>query len=345
MNAIEPTVATQISASPDPSLAASGLFAPIEPFDRGELAVSDGHRIYYEQSGVAQGIAVVMLHGGPGSGCSPMHRRLFDPKVFRVALFDQRGCGRSTPRGSVASNTTADLISDIEALRVHLGIDRWLVFGGSWGASLAIAYAAQHRQRCIAMVLRGTFLTGKADLDWFFAGAGALVPVAWQQLSQALAINAEPQDPGTATLVLAQLYERLHNEDQRLASNAALAWAHWEDAVSSPGRGHGSSSGGSAIRQDLIDKYRVQAHYLVQQCFLGEARLLADAARLHDLPVQIVHGRLDTICLPINAQRVQRAIPGSVLVWVDGAGHSPYEPGMPQALNNALQAARLEIAR
>ena len=345
MNAPEPTAATQASTSSGPSLAASGLFGPIEPFDRGELALSDGHRMYYEQSGVAQGIPVVMLHGGPASGCSPMHRRLFDPKVFRVALFDQRGCGRSTPRGSVADNTTAHLIRDIEALRVHLGIERWLVFGGSWGASLAIAYAAQHRQRCSAMVLRGTFLTGTADLDWFFAGAGALVPLAWQRLSQALAISAEPQDRGTASLVLTQLYERLHNDDPQVASNAALAWAQWEDAVSSPGRAHGGSPAGTAIRQDLIDKYRVQAHYLVQQCFLGEAALLADAARLHDLPVQIVHGRLDTICLPINAQRVHSAIPGSVLVWVDGAGHSPYEPGMPQALNNALQAVRLEFAQ
>jgi proline iminopeptidase len=323
------------------------------------MDTGDGHQIYFEQCGNPQGLPVVVLHGGPASGSSPMQRRFFDPGVFRIVLFDQRGCGRSTPRAGLVNNDTNGLLRDIEQLRRQVGIDRWLVFGGSWGASLGLAYAAAHPGACLGLLLRGTFLTGSRDLDWFFGGAASLLPQAWEQLVANLGLDLRLDEADLAGhAVLATLIRQLAADDPAAAAMAAAAWAQWEDAVSRPGFGGpgtpGASAGTATVepgpiasaapRRDLVDKYRVQAHYLQQQCFLGEERLLEQAARLGGLPVEIVHGRLDWVCRPANAWATHRAIGGSRLTWVDQGGHNPYEPAMLAALGAALQRFQERLA-
>ena len=335
----------------DPDHQAAGqLHPPLEPLSHGTMDTGAGHHIYFEQCGNPRGLSVVVLHGGPASGCSPMQRRFFDPAVFRIVLFDQRGCGRSTPLGALANNDTAALVRDIEQLRRQLGIDRWIVFGGSWGASLAIAYAAAHLSACLGVILRGTFLTGNRDLDWFFGGAASLLPVPWQKLVAALALPLTlDQCEYAGHAVLASLQRRLFADDPAVCGAAAAAWAEWEDAVSRPGTGRparrpaeeagAERPAGAAAGQhpDLVAKYRVQAHYLAQRCFMGEELLLGLARRLESVPVEIVHGRLDWVCRPTNAWQLHQAIGASNLTWVDHAGHNPYEPNMLKALADAIR--------
>lgn len=348
------------------------LHPPIEPYACDRMEAGDGHSIYYEQCGNPNGVPVVVLHGGPASGCSPLQRRFFDPAVFRIVLFDQRGCGRSTPRSSVVGNDTPALVRDIEQLRRRLGIERWIVFGGSWGASLAVAYAADHLSSCTSLILRGAFLTGSRDLDWFFGGAGALLPDAWQELVGRIELPLKLEECEHAGhAVLAMLKRRLQSEDLAIAGAAAAAWARWEDAVSRPGVGAPAASapmglpgtGGAGDEpqvdaapeaappslppssRDLIDKYRVQAHYLEHQCFLGEERLLALAGRLRSLPVDLVHGRLDWVCRPSNAWQLHQAMPWSRLTWVDRGGHNPYEPAMLEALAQIISSSPRGVVR
>jgi proline iminopeptidase len=321
---------TRPDAPPEPRR----LHPPIEPHHHGLLDTGEGHRIHYEVCGNPQGLPVVVLHGGPGSGASPLQRRLFDPAVFRIVLFDQRGCGRSLPRGGIDGNDTAALVRDTERLRRHLGVDRWMVFGGSWGASLAITYAASHPGACLGLVLRGTFLTGSRDVEWFFGGAGALLPQAWEDLTAAIGLDvavSECEHAGHA--VLQTLARRLASGDA-----AAAAWARWEEVVTRRRRTDGEAAG--AASPSLGDKYRVQAHYLVNECFLGEDRLLAQARALPPMPVAIVHGELDWVCRPANAWQLHRAIPGSRLAWVAGGGHDPYQPDMLEALAAAIDWVR-----
>ena len=340
------------NAGPTPDVIARSapLYAPVEPYEHGWMDTGDGHRIYFEQCGNPQGLPVLVLHGGPASGCSPLQRRFFDPATCRVILFDQRGCGRSTPRAGLANNDTAALLRDIEQLRRQLDVAAWIVFGGSWGASLAIAYSSEHPSSCRGLVLRGTFLTGSRDLDWFFGGAGTLLPAAWQRLVHELGLPLTlDQCEHAGHAVLAVLKRRLSSDEQGVAAATATAWADWEEAVSRPGTGKllvasGESGDRSnrppASNPGLVDKYRVQAHYLEQQCFLGEERLLALAARLTAFPVELVHGRLDWVCRPGNAWQVHQAVPGSTLTWVDHAGHNPYDPPMLSALGEAMQRVR-----
>lgn len=373
----EPAADTADPGSRPPAPASNGtaagirhLYPPIEPYARGAMDTGEGHVIYHEQCGNPDGLPVVVLHGGPASGCSPMQRRFFDPEHFRIVLFDQRGCGRSTPRGLTAGNDTPALLRDIEQLRRLLGIERWVVFGGSWGASLGIAYAADHLSSCHGLILRGTFLTGSRDLDWFFGGAGTLLPVAWQELVARIGLPLrldECEHAGHA--VLAKLARLLATDDLAVAGPAAAAWAHWEQAVSQPGapaslRSPGPSmasrpaaslpDGGAAgpvpapaplpaSSRHLVDKYRVQAHYLASQCFLGEERLLNLAARLRAVPVELVHGRLDWVCRPSNAGQLHQAMPASRLTWVDHAGHDPYEPPILAALAGSIRQIQESI--
>lgn len=330
-------------------------YPAIDPFQSGMLDTGEGHQIYHEQCGNPNGQPVVVLHGGPASGCSPLQRRFFDPQAFRIVLFDQRGCGRSTPRGGLADNDTAALIRDIEQLRRLLQIERWIVFGGSWGASLAIAYAAAHGGACQGLILRGIFLTGKRDLDWFFGGAGTLLPAAWCRLVEHLGLDVgidDCEDAGQE--VRTALTRHLFSESSEVAASAASAWAAWEDAVSRPGQalaavgrtqGAGPQGTSPAPQQILVDKYRVQAHYLTQECFLGENYLLQQAAQLSPVPVELVHGRLDWVCRPANAWRTHLAIPASSLTWVDQGSHSPYDPPMQLALAAAMRRIQDSIAR
>lgn len=316
------------SAAPPP------LFDAIDVFDSGMLAVGDGHQLYYEQCGARDGMPLLFLHGGPGSGCSARHRQLHDPARFRSILFDQRGCGRSTPRGSLAANTTARLLADIEALRAHLGIERWLVHGGSWGSTLALAYCAAHRDACLGAILRGIFLGGRADLDWFFHDAGAVLAADWQGLLAPLpaALRAQPQAAAIRVFYL----DALLGGDRSLAARAVSAWMQWEAALTSPLRAVAGPTPPAGPALELaLDKYRIQAHYLAHECFLGADAVLDCAARLQGLPVALLHGRLDLVCRSINALQVHRALPGSRLRIVDEAGHSPFDPAMSAALIGA----------
>lgn len=310
----------------------SPLFPPAPPLAHGLLDVGDGHRLYFERCGNPDGLPVLFLHGGPGSGCNARQRQLFDPARFHVVLFDQRGCGRSTPRGACYANTTRELVEDIERLRRHLGIERWLVFGGSWGAALAVAYCSAYPQACLGAILRGSFLTGQADLDWFFGpeGAGAICAEAWAALCAAVPQAAEGR-------ALAALCAALGGTDARVAAQAAQAWAAWEDAVIAPARPAPPPPARDAeALAALIDKYRVQAQYLAHRCFVDEDGVLEAAQRMAGLPTALLHGRLDLVCRARNALRLHAALTGSRLLLVDKAGHSPFEPAMARALIGAL---------
>lgn len=306
------------------------LRPPAEPTVSGLLDVGEGHRIYYEQCGDAAGIPVIFLHGGPGSGCSPRHHQLFDLTRYRVTLFDQRGCGRSLPRGDVQANTSNALVADMEKLRQHLGISRWLVFGGSWGAGLALAYAAAHRTACLGLVLRGVFLGRESDLDWFFQQARQFLPDAW-----ALLVAQAPH--AAHGNLLHWLHDGLHGGDPHVALSRAIAWEAWEASVSQRQSIAPRSIPPSAEEAAaLLGKYRIQSHYLTNGCFWGESALLERAPSLAGVPTAILHGRLDWVCRPQAAWDVHQCLPGSRLQWLEGCGHSPFEPAMSQALAQAL---------
>jgi proline iminopeptidase len=307
------------------------LHPAIEPYARTQVDVGDGHRLYVEQCGSAEGMPMVYLHGGPGSGCSPRHRQFFDPGLCRVVLFDQRGCGRSLPRGALLHNHTDALVQDLETLRLHLGIARWLVVGGSWGAGLALAYAAAHPQACLGLLLRGVFLGRASDIDWFFNGAAKLLPDAWQQLA-----DKAPDQEGKA--VLQWLHAGLHSADAETSLACALAWEAWEQSLSQ----QCSVATRLLMLQDaeaelLVDKYRIQSHYLIHQCFREGAGMLQRADELSGLPVAILHGRLDGICRPQATRDLHRELPDSRLQWVEGCGHNPFEPGNAAALVAAIR--------
>ena len=317
-------VAMQEIPSPDAPAAMQ------EPFSADWLDVGEGHRIYHEQCGQPQGVPVLFLHGGPGGGCSPRHRQLFDLQRFRVVLFDQRGCGRSLPRGAVTANTSAHLVADIERLRAHLKIERWLVVGGSWGAGLGLAYAAAHPVACSGLVLRGVFLGRPCDLDWFFQHARQLMPDAWEHLAQQAPAEARED-------LLHWLSDGLRGGSSQQALVCACAWENWEASLSqrqwvAPRTGLPQGEAAAA----LLDKYRVQSHYLMHGCFWDEVDLLARARRLASVPTAILHGRLDWICRSLAAWELHQNLPGSRLQWLEDCGHSPFEPGMAQALKQAV---------
>lgn len=314
------------------ALQPDGLYPDIVPFDSGRLAVPGGHELYYEQCGAPHGIPAVVLHGGPGSGCSPRQRRYFDPGCYRLVLFDQRGSGRSSPLGETRHNHTAELVADIDRLRSHLGIERWLVFGGSWGSTLAAAYAAAHKSSCAGVLMRGTFLAGSRDLDWFFGGAACLFPQEWERF-------AEVAPRRHRRNLLHWLARSFEGGDTDTQGRAAAAWQAWELCLG--GSPPVEPPAGEALNR-LVAKYRVQSHYLVRRCFLGEARVLRDISLLHGLPVAFVHGRLDFVCRPENAWRAHRTLSGSRLIWVDGAGHDPFHPEMARALVRATDGYAMQ---
>lgn len=284
----------------------------------GWLDVGHGHRIRYEQAGMADGIAVVLLHGGPGSGSTARQREIVDARRYRIVQFDQRGAGLSTPSGETAHNHTDALIGDIEALRAHLGVERWLVAGGSWGSALALAYAARHRERVTGLLLRGMFLAGEGDLRWFFHDVAALAPEAHAEF-----IDIVPRRWRRS--VVAWLDRCFARRDPR-CPEIALAWQRYELRLDRERPTLASSVQNDEALARLVAKYRVQAHYLARHCFLGEAAVLRAASELRGVPVAIVHGEQDWICRPENAWRVHRACAGSRLAWAAGAGHSPWHP-------------------
>ncbi len=313
------------------------LFPPIEPFAQGFLPMQDGHEVYFEQCGNPQGLPVIFVHGGPGSGCSARHRQLFNPASTRAILFDQRGCGRSKAQNPLQHNTTANLLADMERLRLHLGIDQWLVVGGSWGAGLGLAYASQHRHACLAAVLRGVFLCRPADLHWFFHGAQMCMPDAWHALA--------PHIPAAHREHLgAYLMDQVLTQPDDVALPLVQAWQAWENALTlrrwTP---NNSNTLPAQEAKDLLHKYRLQSHYLQHGCFFPSQGLLSDTSALHDLPMHLLHGRLDWICLPEAAWAVHQMHAHSRLQWIDHAGHNPFEApfaqAMVQAIEDAVQAA------
>ena len=299
------------------------LFAAAEPFREHRLAVGDGHCLYVEECGQPAGVPVLFLHGGPGSGCVPAQRRFFDPQRWRAVLFDQRGCGRSTPLGGLYANTTAHLIADIEHIRERLGIARWIVFGGSWGSLLALAYTRQHAQRVSGLLLRGIFLGTADELQRYVQGSGQVAPEAWQRL----AAGVPPEERAD----LLQAYtRRLLAGDRLVRLSAAHRWLDYERAL----MGEAPLAGEPDARQ--LAKCAVQAHYLAQRCFVDAEQLLADCALLRDIPGVIVQGSADPVCPPRSAERLRRAWPEAQWRLVAGGGHGASAPDIAAACVEAL---------
>lgn len=310
------------------------LYPELDVYDSGMLGVDARHQVYYEQCGNPDGKPVVILHGGPGAGCSAKMRRFHDPKAYRIVLFDQRGSGRSTPHADLVDNTTWDLVADIEALREHLGISRWQVFGGSWGATLALAYAQSHPSRATELVLRGIFMLRRWELEWFYQdGASRLYPEAWDQYLQAIP-EVERAD------LISAYHRRLtsHSEATRLA--AARAWSVWEASTSLllPDE---AFIDGHKDAHFALSFARIESHYFVHGGFFDvEDQLLRDAHRLHGIPGVIVHGRYDVVCPVQNAWDLHKAWPESRLQISPRAGHSAFEPENASALVDATDSFR-----
>ncbi len=298
------------------------LYPAIEPFATGFLPVSSRHTLYFEQVGNPAGKPVVFLHGGPGGGVMPDYRRYFDPDKWHIVLFDQRGCGRSTPFADIDENTTWDLVADIERIRQHLGLPRWAVFGGSWGSTLALSYAITHPDMCTELFLRGIFLLRKKEIDWFYQeGCSKLFPDLWQTYLEVI-----PEDE-RADMVSAY-YRRLTSQDPEVRQHAAKAWSIWEGSTSKlifdPGA---ASKFGNDTFADAFA--RIECHYFTNKGFFPEDNyLLNNVSAIKDIPTVIVHGRYDVICPVENAWQLHRALPGSELHIVADAGHSLSEPGI-----------------
>ncbi len=310
------------------------LYPGIEPYDSGTMKVDDRHTLYFEQCGNPQGKPVVVLHGGPGGGCNAKMRCFHDPAHYRIVLFDQRGSGRSTPTADLVDNTTWDLVADIEQLRERLGIERWQVFGGSWGSTLALAYAEKHPARVTEMVLRGIFMLRRWELEWFYQqGASRLYPDAWQHFLAAIP-EVERHD------LISAYHRRLTSADadERLA--AARAWATWEGATSflTPDAEFVASHDEA---QFALAFARIECHYFVHGGFFEvENQLLRDAMQLADIPGTIVHGRYDVVCPLANAWELKQAWPRAELEIVGDAGHSAFEAGNTDALVRATDRYR-----
>jgi len=305
------------------------LYPPLEPFRTGFLPVSELHTLYYEEVGNPEGRPIVFLHGGPGGGLDPDYRRYFDPAKWRVVLFDQRGCGKSTPHAELRENTTWDLVADIERLRTKLGIEKWVVFGGSWGSTLALAYAETHPDRCLGLILRGIFTLRRKELLWFYQeGASWLFPDAWEDYLAPIP-EVERGD------LMSAYHRRLTGDDPEVRMKAARAWSVWEGST-------------SKLRPDpnLIDRFggdrfalafaRIECHYFVHGAFLRtDTQLLDDVPRIAHLPGVIVQGRYDVVCPAASAWALHRRWPGSIVRMVGDAGHSMTEPGIIDALVEA----------
>jgi len=310
------------------------LYPELKPYARHELAVQAPHVLYVDESGSSDGLPVVFIHGGPGAGCDAASRRYFDPNLYRIVTFDQRGCGRSTPHASLENNTTQALIADMEVIREQLGIDKWVLFGGSWGSTLALAYAQAHPQRVHGLILRGIFLCRPQEFDWFYQeGASRLFPDYWEDYLAPI-----PQDE-RGNLMQA-FYKRLTGPDQIAQMHAAKAWSTWEGRT-------------ATLRPNpqVVDRFtdahralsiaRIECHYFVNNAFLEPDQLLRDMPKIAHLPGVIVHGRYDVICPLDNAWALHQAWPNSELQIIRDAGHSAAENGITDALVRAAD----ELAR
>ncbi len=305
------------------------LFPEIEPYAQGLLEVTDGHRIYYEECGNPAGTPALFLHGGPGSRCNPGHRRFFDPRHYRIILFDQRGCGRSLPFAELRGNTTALLIADIEQLRAMLKIECWLLFGGSWGSTLALAYAETHPQAVSGLILRGIFLGSEQELDWYCYGLKSFAPEAWTRFSGF--VPEERRDD-----MLDYYYHAIHQPETRLAQVAARAWNAYESELMMLGELQQEAKPG-LVDEEVLGRAKVQTHYLFNRCFLSENQLLQGLNRIRRLPASILHGRFDMVCPVATAYTLHSAWPEAQFTIVENAGHSASTPALAAALVAATE--------
>ena len=305
------------------------LYPAIEPYDQGMLRVSPVHTLYYEQSGNAQGLPVVFLHGGPSGGTVPDYRRFFDPAAYRIVLFDQRGAGQSTPHANLEENTTWHLVADIEKIREHLGIEKWMVFGGSWGSTLALAYAQTHPERTRALVLRGIFLCRPKEIQWFYQeGASAIYPDAWEHYIKVIP-EAERTD------MLGAFHRRLTSEDESVRLEAARAWSVWEGSTSKlyPDEDFIAHFGDP---QFALAFARIECHYFMNNAFFEtDNYLIENVGKIRHIPAVIVQGRYDVVCPLMSAWELSRAWPEAELKIIPDAGHSALEPGTRSALVEA----------
>jgi len=305
------------------------LYPDVEPYASGRIALDAVHTMHWETCGNPAGVPLVFLHGGPGGGSLPHHRRFYDPSFFRIVLYDQRGCGRSTPVGSLADNTTQHLVADLERLREALAIERWVVFGGSWGSTLALAYAQAHPDRVLGLVLRGIFLATAREIDWFMHGIRNVFPEAWRAFASFL----PPSERGD---LLANYYLRLRDPDPAIHLPAAQAWDRYEGACSTllPQPDAAAKFDSDAAALAIA---RIEAHYFVHEGFLRGNELLDGVARIRHLPCAIVQGRYDIVCPPVTADALSRAWPEAEYVVVPDAGHSVREPGITRELVAAVR--------
>jgi proline iminopeptidase len=310
----------------------SDLWPDIAPYDSGYLPLDSKHAMYFEVVGNPRGRPVLFLHGGPGAGAGAVHRRFFDPSIWRVVLFDQRGAGRSRPLGEIEANTTPHLVDDIEALRRHLHVDRWVLFGGSWGSTLALAYAQAHPDRVLGCVLRGIFLARAEEVDWFMHGLRAFFPEAWAAFAGHIP-QAERHD------LLGAYLKRLTHPDPAIHMAAARAWSLYEGSCSTllPNPDTVSSF---AEDRSTLGLARIEAHFFANDLFMPKGGLLGGMPRIARIPAEIVQGRYDMICPPGSAIELARAWPNARLTLVPDAGHSAMEPGIRAGLIRAMDRAQ-----
>lgn len=300
------------------------LYPTIEPYETGMLPLDELHTMFWEQSGNPNGLPVIFLHGGPGAGATAVHRRFFDPATYRIIIFDQRGAGRSSPRGELRNNTTAHLVDDIDRLCDHLGVESCILFGGSWGSTLALAFAEASPNRCIALIIRGIFLGSKGEIAWFTEGLKTVFPEAWRELVSILP-SAEQND------LLGSFHRRVLSPDPDIYLPAARAWSRYEGACSTlfPSPETVAAFGEESMACALA---RIETHYFINENFLAPNALLDGVGKLADLPCTIIQGRYDMICPIITADKLHRAWPGSEMIIVPNAGHSAMDAGIVQAL-------------
>jgi proline iminopeptidase len=305
------------------------LYPPIEPYATGTLDLDGRHRMYWEQSGNARGVPVVFLHGGPGAGASAVHRQFFDPAHYRIVIFDQRGAGRSRPVGELQDNTTAHLIADIEQLRRHLGVERWIVFGGSWGSTLAIAYGEHHPERCLGFVLRGIFLCRPREIEWFLSGLQNVFPEPWREFAGYIPAAERGE-------LLEAYYRRLVDPDPAVHMPAARRWSVYEGSCSTllPNAALVADFSSDRVALGLA---RIEAHYFRHAIFLPANFLLDNIDRIRKIPAAIVQGRYDAVCPPVSADDLHHAWPEAGYEIIADAGHAAFEPGIRSRLVAATE--------
>ena len=308
------------------------LFPPISPYSTGFIEVNDIHSLYWEQSGNPDGIPILLLHGGPGAGATSTHRRFFDPDHYRIIIFDQRGAGRSTPLGCLEDNTLKELLSDMETLRKHLNIDRWHLFGGSWGSTLALAYAQLYPQNCISMILRGIFLMEQTEIDWFLYGMKMIFPEAWEQF--AAVIPEEQHDD-----LLRAFHEKLTCPDDKAQMDAAIAWSLYEGACSSLLPNYETITTEEQKRHALA-LARIESHYFINEVIPPENSLLLGIDKIRHIPATIIHGRYDSICPIYTAYALHMVWPEADYIVVPDGGHSALDPAIRSRLIEATENAR-----